>query len=158
LLRVIAIVVLLCCAWLLWSGHTEPLILGFGVASVALVTWLTWRMDRVDRYPMGWGLGLRPLLYIPWLALEIVKSNLHVARVVLSPSLPIQPRLVRVKATQKTELGQVIYANSITLTPGTITLDVRNGEFLVHALTDEVAEGLESGEMDRKVTALEGKR
>ena len=157
MLRIAAIFVLLSCAWLLWSGHTEPLILSFGAASVALVTWLVWRMDKVDGNPLGWGLGLRPLLYVPWLGLEIVKSNLHVARVVLSPKMPIQPRLVRVKATQKTELGQVIYANSITLTPGTITLDVRGGEFLVHALTDEVAEGLQSGEMDRKVTALEGK-
>ena len=82
----------------------------------------------------------------------------QVASVILNPRLAIRPRLVRVKGSQKTELGQVIYANSITLTPGTITLDVRDGEFLVHALTEEAAAGVESGNMDRRVTALEGRR
>jgi multicomponent Na+:H+ antiporter subunit E len=156
LVRTATIVVFLACVWLLWSGHTEPLILSFGAASVALVTWIAWRMDRTDGQATGWGLGLRPLVYIPWLLLEILKSNLHVAAVILTPKMPIQPRLLRVHVTQKTDLGQVVYANSITLTPGTITLDVRNDEFLVHALTDEVAEGLLTGDMDRKCTWLEG--
>ena len=65
-------------------------------------------------------------------------------------------RMIRVPATQKTEIGQVIYANSITLTPGTITLDVRNNEMLVHALTSDTAAGLQTGDMDRRVTRLEG--
>ncbi len=150
--------VLLAALWLLWSGHTEPLILSFGVASVLLVTWLRARMEAVvgggadDFYP----LGLRWIPYVPWLLWEIVKSNLHVVGVILSPSMPIQPQLVRVKGAQKTPIGQVVYANSITLTPGTITLDVRNGHFLVHALTDTTAEGLKEGTMDRKCHALEG--
>lgn len=142
--------------WQTWSGHTEPMILGFGVASCLFVTWLCSRMDAEDGSNPGYGLGIRILGYLPWLVVEIVKSNLHVARVILSPSLPISPRLVRTKATQTTDLCQVIYANSITLTPGTITLDVRDGAFLVHALTEETASGVESGEMDAKVTWLEG--
>ena len=142
--------------WQIWSGHTEAMIIGFGIASCLLVTWLCARMDASDHANPGYGLGLRILGYLPWLILEIVKSNLHVARVILSPTLPIRPRLVRVEATQKTDLCQAIYANSITLTPGTITLDVRNGSFLVHALTEETASGLESGEMDAKVKWLEG--
>ena len=151
--------VLLAGLWLLWSGHTEPLILGFGVVSVLLVTWLRARMERIvggaeeDRY----ALGLRWIPYIPWLLWEIVKSNLHVVRVILSPSLPIQPQLVRVVGAQETAIGQVVYANSITLTPGTITLDVRDGRFLVHALTDATADGLREGTMDRKCRALEGR-
>lgn len=147
---------LLAGTWFLWSGHTEPLILSFGVASVLLVAWLRARMDAVDGSREKYSFGLRPALYLPWLFKEILVSNLHVAKVILSPSLPIRPRLVRVKASQRTDMGQVWYANSITLTPGTITLDAHQGEFLVHALTDVTAEGLIEGTMDRKCTALEG--
>jgi len=143
--------------WLTWSGiYDNPMILGFGVVSCLLVTWICLKMDSVDGANPGYGLGFRIVLYIPWLILEIIKSNLHVAKVVLSPSLPIQPRLVRAKVTQKTDLGKVIYANSITLTPGTITLDARGDDFLVHALTEVTAAGVEEGGMDRKVTWLEG--
>ena len=84
-------------------------------------------------------------------------SNFAVAKVILDPKLPIHPRILRVSASQKTQVGQVIYANSITLTPGTVTLDVRNGHFLVHALTTDSAEGLLSGEMDERVAYLEAK-
>ena len=69
--------------------------------------------------------------------------------------LDISPRIIRVRASQQTELAQVIYANSITLTPGTVSVDLRDGEVLVHALHAEAAEGVESGEMDRRCTALE---
>jgi multicomponent Na+:H+ antiporter subunit E len=142
--------------WFLWSGHTEWLMLFFGLISVLFVAWIRARMERFagtdDRFP----LGLRWIPYLPWLLLEIVKSNLHVVGVILSPSLPVQPQLVRVRAAQRTAIGQVVYANSITLTPGTITLDVRDGEFLVHALTDVTAAGLVEGTMDRKCAALEG--
>ena len=70
----------------------------------------------------------------------------------------MSPRLIVVECTQRSDLGRVVFANSITLTPGTLTLDVRDGRVLVHALTAETAEGLQTGEMDRKVTALEGSR
>ena len=76
----------------------------------------------------------------------------------LSPSLPISPRLFVLRAGQGTDLGQVIYANSITLTPGTVTVEIENRELVVHALTEEAAQSLRSGAMDRRVTALEGRR
>ena len=143
--------------WLTWSGiYDKPMILGFGVVSCLLVTWICLQMDAADGANPGYGLGFRIVSYIPWLIVEILKSNLHVAKVVLSPSLPIRPRLVRAKSTQRTDLGRVIYANSITLTPGTITLDVRGNDFLVHALTEVTAAGVEEGVMDRKVSWLEG--
>ena len=155
--RAILLSVWLACTWLLWSGHTEePLLLAFGALSVAVVIFLAWRMNVIDAESEPYQLGARPLVYLPWLLWEIAKANLHVARVIFTPSLPIQPRLVRIRATQKTDLGLVILANSITLTPGTVTLDVRDGTLLVHALTRKSAEGLESGEMDRRVTWLEG--
>ena len=142
--------------WFLWSGHTEPLLLAFGVISVGIVTLLAFRMNVIDEESEPYELGLRPLLYVPWLLWEIAKANLHVARVILTPSLPVHPRLLRIRATQKSNLGRVILANSITLTPGTVTLDVRDGTLLVHALTPRSADGLLSGDMDRRVTWLEG--
>ncbi|MDP1718034.1 MAG: Na+/H+ antiporter subunit E, partial [Burkholderiales bacterium] len=86
----------------------------------------------------------------------IVKSAWDVSKIILNPRLPISPTLIRVKTTQKTAVGVVTYANSITLTPGTISVDVKQGEILVHALTCEGAAGLQSGEMDRRVTRFEG--
>ena len=102
---------------------------------------------------LTWG----ALIYWPWLLVEIVKANIDVVRRVLSPSLPVSPTMLRVKASQKSDLGQVIYANSITLTPGTISVDVANGEILVHALSREGAEDLVGGEMDRRVVRMVGK-
>lgn len=142
--------------WFLWSGHTETLLLAFGAISVGIVTLLAFRMNVIDEESEPYELGLRPLFYLPWLLWEIAKANLHVARVILTPSLPIHPRLLRIRATQKSNLGRVILANSITLTPGTVTLDVRDGTLLVHALTPKSADGLLSGDMDRRVTWLEG--
>ena len=141
--------------WLLWSGHLEPLLLTFGLASVALVMAITHRMDRIsesgaDEYPTFRFLG-----YVPWLLWQIFKSNLEIARIILNPRLPVSPRLLRVRASQRTAVGQVIYANSITLTPGTISLDLREGQILVHALTADSAAGVESGDMDRRVSSLE---
>jgi len=122
---------------------------------VALVLAITHRMDRVsestaDEYP-----SYRFFGYIPWLLWQIFKSNLEIARIILARRMPVSPRLLRVRASQRTAVGQVIYANSITLTPGTISLDLRDGQILVHALTKESAAGVEGGEMDRRVSRLE---
>ena len=157
-MRHIVLFTLLAVAWLLWSGYFhEPLLLSFGVGSCALVVWLVARMDRVDGTPTQWGLLPRLLLYTPWLLLEVIKSNLHVVRLILSPGLPIRPQLVSGPASQTTDLGQVIYANSITLTPGTITLDLRDGHVLVHAISDTTAAGITDGVMNAKVKALEAR-
>ena len=144
-------------SWLVWSGHysLDPMIGSFGLFSCLLVTWICMKMDQADGANPGYGLGFRIVSYIPWLVVEIIKSNIHVMRVVLSPSLPISPRLVRTTATQKTDLCRVIYANSITLTPGTISVELENGEITVHALTQGSANDLETGIMDRRVTRLE---
>ena len=148
---------MLALTWWLWSAHTETLIVIFGILSLSLTLYLFNRMDREsgDSYP--YTLGIRPIFYLPYLIKEIIKANLDVAKIVLSPKMKISPKMFKTKASQKSVVGQVVYANSITLTPGTITLDVRDGEFLVHALTEQAAEGVLSGDMDRKVSKLEGK-
>ena len=142
--------------WLLLSGHYEPLVITFGVVSCALVVVISTRMDVADREGQPIHLTWNALVYWPWLIWQIVLANIDVARRVLSPSLPVSPTLIRVRASQKSDLGKVIYANSITLTPGTISMDVTGDEILVHALTREAAQSLEEGEMDRRVTIMAG--
>jgi len=142
--------------WLLLSGHYTPFIIPLGIASCALVVLVTLRMDLADREGHPIHLTWRALTYWPWLMIEIIKSNIDVAKLILSPNLPITATMLRVKASQTSDLGQVIYANSITLTPGTISVDVANGEILVHALSREGAKSLLEGEMDRRVTRMAG--
>ena len=151
--RVVALASWLAAAWLLWSGHREPLLLGMGVASIALVIWLSLRMNVVDAETEPYQLGWRPLVYLPWLLWEIVKSNMDVCRRILDPRLPIAPRMLRVRAGQHDEFGRVIYANSITLTPGTISTRLHEGEITVHALTREADDELAGGEMAQRVSA-----
>jgi len=143
-------------AWWLWSGHTAGLMIAFGVGSILLVLWIFKRMDDVAEDKPPYRLGLRPIFYLPYIIWEIVKANIDVAKVIVSPSLPISPRVFRAKTSQKTSIAQVIYANSITLTPGTITLDLRDGEVMVHALTNDTAEGILEGSMDARCAKLEG--
>ncbi|NQU71730.1 MAG: Na+/H+ antiporter subunit E [Rhodospirillales bacterium] len=138
------------------SGILTPLLIGLGVASCILVLIITIRMDIVDHESAPIHLTWRSILYMPWLAWEIVKANIDVARVVLHPRLPISPTLIHVKPTQKSDLALVFFANSITLTPGTISVDVGHGDILVHAITRDAAAGLENGEMDRRVTQVAG--
>ncbi len=142
--------------WLMLSGYFVALILGFGILSCVLVVGLASRMDAVDGVDYHGELRVMPTIrYLGWLLVEVVKSNLDVARRVLSPSLPISPTVIYVPASQATDLGKVIYANSITLTPGTVSIDIGDDEIEVHALSREAAESLAAGEMDRRVLAIE---
>ena len=153
--HVVVLLLTLCLTWTLWSGHYNVLLI-FGAVCCLLVAWLSMRMKIVDDegQPLV-RLGLRVFAYLPWLLVQIVKANIDVTRRILSPSLPISPRLIEVEASQETELGNVIFANSITLTPGTISIRIRDGVILVHALTSEAADEIIAGEMDRRVTAVE---
>ena len=153
----VALSVVLMAVWLLNSGHYKPLMIGFGVASSLLVVFLSWRMGIVDREGLPVHLLPRATVYAPWLFKEIFKANVDVAKRVLHPFEPdISPRLFDTGVTQKSDLGRVIYANSITLTPGTVSIGVRGSYITVHAIAEEVADGLQEGEMDRRVTWLEG--
>ena len=129
--------------------------MGLGLASCIAVLLLTLRFELADPESEPYQLGHRPLLYLPWLLWEIARANLQVARVILSPSLPISPTLVRLKASQQSELCQAIFANSITLTPGTVTIELKDGSLLVHALSEDAAVDLLQGEMDARVMRVE---
>lgn len=116
------------------------------------------RMDLIDHEGHPVHLSLRAIRYFPWIAWEIVKAAIDVAKIIVRFRMPVSPVVVELDATQRSELGRVIYANSITLTPGTVTLALENSTLTVHALTRAAAEALQHGDMDRRVTAFEGAR
>ena len=140
--------------WLVLSGHSEPLILFFGVFSCLLVTYLAWRMDREDQYVFRIRLTWRIFGYILWLIREIFRANVAVARIILNPRLPISPIMVPFRAGMKSDLYRVIYANSITLTPGTITTGTEGDILRIHALTWHDVDGREEDEMEHRICAL----
>ena len=142
--------------WILLSGLFTPFLLAAGAGCALAVLAFARRMDVIDREGHPIHLGWRALFsYWPWLVWEIARSSWDVSRRILDPRLLISPTLARFRPSQKSELGLVIHANSITLTPGTVAVEVEADEFLVHALTREAAGGLAGSEMDRRVAALE---
>lgn len=143
--------------WLLMSGIFIPFILILGILSCVVVVAIAMRMDVVDHEAVPVHLTFSAICYWPWLIWEIVKANIDVTKRILIPSVGISPAMARIKSTQKTDLARVIFANSITLTPGTITIDVEeDGYILVHSIAREGINGLEAGDMDRRVTSMAG--
>ena len=153
-LQLAALLLVLSVIWLLWSGIYKPLLIGLGIFSCLLSVWLAKRTGFFRH-----AIPTRALLRLPalwwWLLQEVIKSSLEVARVVLSPSLPIQPEVVELTTSQTSAAGKVILGNSITLSPGTVTIDVHQDRLLVHCLTANSAAGLRSGEADRRTARLE---
>ena len=156
-LRSLSLFLSLCLFWLLLSGYFTPFLLAAGIGSALAVVWFSRRMGLVDEEGHPIHLGCRLLHYVVWLLREIASSGWTGSRIILDPRLPISPTLVRFRPTQKTDVGLVLHANSITLTPGTITIEAGPREFLVHGLTRSGAEGVVDSEMDRRVTACEGR-
>lgn len=154
--KTIVLTMTLAVLWLILSGHYNALLLSIGAGCVLLCVWLAQRMGMFDEEVHPAHFHLLPLLrYWAWLAGQIVISALDVARRVVDPRLPIDPELVTVTAQQRTEMGRTTFANSITLTPGTVCMDLEDGQVRVHALTAEGARALREGEMNRRVAALE---
>ena len=155
-MRAAVLALVLFAFWLLLSGIYTPFLVLAGLGASIAVAALAWRMGIAD--PEGHPVHLTPgaATYWPWLFKEIAVCGWNVTRIILHPRLPISPALVRFKPSQQSTVGLVTHANSITLTPGTITVDAEPGAFLVHALTRAAAEGLADSEMDRRVTRLEG--
>ena len=160
MIRILSLAAVLFVFWLLLSGHFTPFLVISGAVCALLIAWLGSVLGYGDEEGIPIELVPRGVFYWPWLVKEAARSALEVAAIVVNPDLPISPRLIRVKTSQKTLVGITIYANSITLTPGTITVEVNrhDNELLVHALTRAGADGLAKGEMDRRVTIMEGRR
>lgn len=154
IMRAVLLLGLLMAAWVLWSGQFQPLLLALGAFSCLLTAYLTRRMGYFDNEVFALRFGLRLFSYWAWLAREVLRSSIDVARVVLDPRLPISPQTIEIKASATHPVDQAILGNSITLTPGTLALDVHRGRIQVHCLTQAGADDLMSGEMDRRVAAL----
>jgi multicomponent Na+:H+ antiporter subunit E len=154
--RTLITAVILMALWLLMSGLYEPLIIGLGVASVVLVLVVVKRMDAVDGDRLD--IRLKPVaftLYLMWLLVEIAKANWAVTKLVLSANMKLRQHLFTVRADQSSDLGQVVFANSITLTPGTISVESDAGAFLVHAVNYSADDNLALADMGRRVAATE---
>ena len=155
-MRLASLAVVLFSLWLALSGHYTPFLLGAGAAAAVLCVVIAVRMGIADSEGHPVHLVRGALTYFPWLLREIAKSAWSVSKLILNPRLPISPTMTQVVATQKTTVGVASYANSITLTPGTITTGVKGNVLTVHALTLEGALDLERGGMDARVSRFEG--
>lgn len=154
--NLIWLALLLAVFWIINSGHFDALLLSLGVLSILIVMYISRRMAKVSGdYQPPVILSPKLPLYVVWLMKEIVKSNIEVILCIWQKKPAIEPRVIKVKASQQSDLFKVLYANSITMTPGTVTLEIEGDEFTVHALTRSAREGLESGDMDKHVRELE---
>ena len=142
--------------WLLLSWHFVPLFVVFGFVTCTVAVWVSVRLGVVDRESVPVHLLGRAVIYVPWLVWEVFKSNVRVARIILSPRIRVDPSIGHVRASQRTDLGRFIYANSITLTPGTVTTGVTGDDMEVHAIVQSEIDGSEENDMNRRVAALEG--
>jgi len=152
--------------WLVFSGKFDAVHLASGVLSAALVAVLTRGMGRlgtrvdhqgrgipVFTFSVSWG---RFFAYLPWLLGQIVVASMQVAYVIVHPRLPISPVVIRFDTRLRGDLARATFGNSITLTPGTITLDVEGDEFTVHALTRDAADQVLSRAMEARVARAIG--
>lgn len=140
--------VLLFLFWFLLSGHSGLLLLGLGLASVVLTIFLMKRMNVIDHESYPIHLSAQMPAFIVYIMKEIISANIDVIKRIVAPvSNPVSPQMLELPVPQKTDLGRVIYANSITLTPGTVSVDLGKETVLVHALAKETAEELATGKM-----------
>ena len=156
-MRVGLLFIVLMAGWLLMSGHYNGLLISLGVISVTFCVSLSHAINATDEEGLPTHIFARLPSYLFWLFGEIIKSNYATAKFILNGHS--DPEIFNVTATQNTAAGIATYANSITLTPGTVTMDINEDaakdQFLVHALHADFGEDVRSNDMDRRVTALE---
>lgn len=152
--RALILAAFLAAAWLLWSGLFKPLLIGLGAVSVAMVVYLLQRMSYFSNETYAFRYSPRLLGFWAWLGKEIVISSIQVMRAVLARRINVKPVIVTLDVSDMEIIDQATLGNSITLTPGTLALDVYEGQMQVHCLTTEGAESLRRGEMQRRVQKL----
>ncbi len=155
-MRHLSLALILTALWISMSGHFEGIILALGALSVVLVLWVSQRMGVID----GEGVPIRMLPrsapYLSWLFKEIVVTNVEMAKLITSKEIQTQPEVVEFTLHQKSDVSRALLANSITLTPGTVTMEVDDVHMYVHALTKAAAKDLVDGEMRGRVRKVEG--
>jgi len=155
-MRYLSLAAFLFAFWIALSGHYTPILVAAGAISAVLCLLAAIRMRSADAEGHPIELFLGAVTYLPWLSWEIAKSAWAVTKIILNPKLPISPTMTVVRSSQRTPVGTATYANSITLTPGTITVGVIGHDLTVHALVRDGALDLEGGGMDRRVSRFEG--
>ena len=148
--------ILLSTFWLLLSGYIQPLLLGFGAVSVIVVLFVLKRMDDVDQEKQEIGTGLRLIRYTPWLIGQILSSSLQVTKLIWGSPNKVSPSLAKISADNIPPDRRALYANSITLTPGTLSVDIVDDEIIVHALQESSIEELKQKAMEKKITGIWG--
>lgn len=143
--------------WMLLSGEFSFVLILSGIISSILVSYMSHDLlTGTVNIKLGTIRIIRFIKYLPWLLWQIVLANIDLIYRTLHPRMPIDPRIISFKNEYKTDMGMVTLANSITLTPGTVTIEVNKDEFIVHALAKESAESLITGEMQARVKKIEG--
>lgn len=127
-------------AWLTLSGYFIPMILTFGVISIAIVLWMCARMGILDGETVPYLTTPLTLSYYAWLFVEIIKANMQVVKAVLSPDLEVSPTMVKIPLNSDVDIAETMFANSITLTPGTVSVDMQPDHILVHALLEDMSD------------------
>ena len=155
-MKQIVTLIFLALLWLLMSGLYKTLILSFGVFSVILVMYFIKRMTENDGYELKSNLSVpNTIKYFGWLFIEVVKSNWEVSKILLSQTIEINQKFVKTPVSQKSDLAKVLFANSITLTPGTVTVETEDQSFIVHALNVTESSMDELKNMNEKVSFIE---
>lgn len=149
----LGLIVVLAALWTGLSGEytlTKPLIATLGAISILLSAILAYRFDIVDREGSPYARLMHLLGYWAWLVVEIFKANWVVIKACLRSTLDINPALVKVKTGCESDLARTVFANSITLTPGTVSVEVEGNKILVHALYEDSAGPGAFDDMDRR--------
>jgi multicomponent Na+:H+ antiporter subunit E len=151
----VSLFIVLAILWWILSGYTKVLLVSLGLVSILFTLYVSHRMDVVDDESHPTHLSMQLVRYWLYLLKQIVISNIDMVKIILSPNPDIDPRVVRVAIRQHSDLGKAVLGNSITLTPGTVTLDFNNteDEIEVHAINKATADDVLAGTMDQKVPA-----
>lgn len=149
--HIVSLFVLLALVWWILSGYPKPLLLGLGLTSVLFVLFVSYRLGAIGRDTLPLHFGSRLLTYWVTLLYQIVVSNLQIVRLAFSAKPDINPRIFRTRIKQTSDFGRAVLGNSITLTPGTVTIDFFDDEIEVHAINDIAAEAVEQGYFDSRV-------
>lgn len=154
--RTVTLALMLFLFWLAMSGHYTGFLITSGAVASVLIVLVTRRKQSLDEESVPLEVVFGIFTYWPWLFWEIVKSSISVARIILQPRMQISPTMTVVDTRLKTAIGVATYANSITLTPGTVTCGVKGDRLTVYALVRGGALDIESGGMEDQVVRFEG--
>lgn len=155
----LSIFLLLCGIWIVFSGQFDAFHLTLGVLSSAFITAISSSFLFVDR-SKGFGVRFQEVIRLPgyllWMLYQIFLSNIHILKLALTPGdLPqVEPSLVRIKTNLKTDFGKWMLANSITLTPGTITISIEGDELLIHSISKISTSAVLDNTMERKIARI----